>query len=60
MSTTIPRDGLPDGAYELFEPTDASRLAALMIEALVQPPVRHEVTRGDGTGWEPLLSALVD
>ncbi len=60
MSSSIPQDGLPDGTYRLFEPTDAQALAGLMLEAIVAGRVRMPVVLGEGTGWEPVLSALVD
>jgi glycosyltransferase involved in cell wall biosynthesis len=60
MSSTIPRDGLPDGTYRMFDPTDARGLADLMVEAIAAGHVRTPIALGDGTGWEPVLSALVD
>jgi glycosyltransferase involved in cell wall biosynthesis len=60
MSSTIPRDGLPDGTYRLFDPRDPAHLAAEMIEAIVAGLIRTPVSVGEGTGWEPVLSALVD
>jgi glycosyltransferase involved in cell wall biosynthesis len=62
MSSTIPRDGLQDGAYETFDPSDARRLASLMTAVLLTARNRTPATPrpGDGTGWEPVLSALVE
>ncbi len=60
MSSTIPRDGLPDGTYALFDPADPARLAELMTEVIVDRPARTPIALGPGTGWEPVLSALVD
>ncbi len=60
MSSTIPRDGLPDGTYGLFDPTDPARLAELMIDVIARRPARTPIALGPGTGWEPVLSALVD
>jgi glycosyltransferase involved in cell wall biosynthesis len=60
MSSTIPRDGLPDGTYRMFDPTDAEGLADLMVDAIAAGHVRTPIPLGDGTGWEPVLSALVD
>ena len=59
-SSTIPRDGLPAGTYSTFDPADAHALAELMVEAIAAGPVRTPIALGDGTGWEPVLSALVD
>jgi len=60
MSSTIPRDGLPDGTYRVFDPTDARGLAALMVDAVLAGHVRTPIALGEGTGWEPVLSALLD
>lgn len=60
MSSTIPRDGLPHGTYRTFDPTDAQGLADLMVDAIAAGHVRTPVVLGQGTGWEPVLSALVD
>jgi glycosyltransferase involved in cell wall biosynthesis len=60
MSSTIPRDGLPAGTYRLFDPGDPAQLAAEMIGAIVAGPIRTPVFVGKGTGWESVLSALVD
>lgn len=60
IATSIPSDGLPVGTYESFDPTDAPRLAELIVEVLVNPR-RDAAYVGTGeTGWEPVLSALVD
>ena len=60
MSSTIPRDGLPDGTYRLFDPSDPVHLAAEMIDVIVAGPIRGPVFVRKGTGWESVLSALVD
>ena len=60
MSSTIPRDGLPAGTYSTFDPADAHALAELIVEAIAAGPVRTPIALGEGTGWEPVLSALVD
>ncbi len=60
MSSTIPRDGLPDGTYQLFDPMDPAELAVEMIDAVVAGHVRIPIAVGEGTGWESVLSALVD
>jgi len=60
VSSTIPRDGLPDGTYALFDPTDAAALAALMLDVIERRPARTPIVLGPGTGWEPVLSALID
>jgi glycosyltransferase involved in cell wall biosynthesis len=60
LSSTIPRDGLPEGTYALFDPTDPARLAELMTDVIVERPARTPIALGPGTGWEPVLSALVD
>ncbi len=60
MSSTIPRDGLPDGTYALFDPTDPTSLAALITDVIATRPARTPIALGTGTGWEPVLSALVD
>lgn len=59
MSSTIPRDGLTYG-FELFDPTNHHQLAALM-ETAIRHPSRYEPVHGwGGTGWEPVVSALVE
>jgi glycosyltransferase involved in cell wall biosynthesis len=60
MSSTIPRDGLPDGTYALFDPADPAALAALVLDVVERRPARTPIALGPGTGWEPVLSALVD
>lgn len=60
MSSTIPRDGLPDGSFRTFDPIDVEGLAELMLETIVVGPQRGPVASGEGTGWEPVVSALVD
>jgi glycosyltransferase involved in cell wall biosynthesis len=60
MSSAIPRDGLPDGTYALFDPADPAALAALMLDVIERRPARMSIALGLGTGWEPVLSALVD
>ena len=60
MSSSIPRDGLPEGSFRLFEPQDPHELATLLVDAFLSGRVRTPVTPGVGTGWEPVLSALVD
>lgn len=60
MSSTIPRDGLPDGTYALFDPADPVALSALVLEVVERRPERTPIALGPGTGWEPVLSALVD
>lgn len=60
VSSGIPRDGLVEGTYELFDPSDAAGLADLIVDVLSEPKRRHAVDPGNGTGWEPVLSALVD
>jgi len=60
MSSTIPRDGLPDETYALFDPADAVALAALILDVIERRPERTPISLGPGTGWEPVLSALVD
>jgi glycosyltransferase involved in cell wall biosynthesis len=60
MSSAIPRDGLPDGTYALFDPADPDALAALILDAIERRPGRTPIALGAGTGWEPVLSALVD
>jgi glycosyltransferase involved in cell wall biosynthesis len=60
MSSTIPRDGLPDGRYALFDPADPAALAALIMDVIERRPERTPLALGSGTGWEPVLSALVD
>jgi glycosyltransferase involved in cell wall biosynthesis len=60
MSSTIPRDGLPDGTYALFDPADPAAFAALVLDVVERRPARTPIALGPGTGWEPVLSALVD
>ena len=62
VSSTIPTDGLSDGAYTTFDPTDVIRLASLMVDVLLAERVRSPVTHrpADATGWEPVLKALID
>lgn len=60
VSTGIPRDGLVEGTYDAFDPNDAAHLARLMKDVLAANRVRHRVEIGGGTGWEPMLSALID
>ncbi len=60
VSTGIPRDGLPDGACRWFDPSDVEALAHLMVEALTEQWSVPPLDLGSGTGWEPVLSALVD
>ena len=60
VSTTIPLDGLPGDTYTLFDPRDAEGLSALMVRAVVAGHVRAPIPTGEGTGWEPVLSALID
>jgi O-antigen biosynthesis alpha-1,2-rhamnosyltransferase len=64
ISSVIPTDGLPDDLpdelFQRFDPRNVDRLAELMSKALAAGPVRYPVARGDGTGWEPVLDALLD
>lgn len=60
MSTAIPQDGLPEDRIRLFDPDDPEELARLMIDALANPAPRLPIAFGSGTGWEPVLSALLD
>jgi glycosyltransferase involved in cell wall biosynthesis len=62
MSATIPRDGLAVGSYLPFDPADARGLASLITDLLLTEQVRAPSTprASDGTGWEPVLAALVD
>jgi glycosyltransferase involved in cell wall biosynthesis len=60
LSSTIPRDGLPGGTFRLFDPTDVAGLAELMRQALENPLRRSAASRGSGTGWEAVVSALID
>jgi glycosyltransferase involved in cell wall biosynthesis len=60
MSTAIPPDGLPEDRIRLFDPRYPEALAPLMIEAIVKPVARTPLAFGSGTGWEPVLSALLD
>jgi glycosyltransferase involved in cell wall biosynthesis len=62
MSATIPRVGLADGSYLPFDPADARGLASLITDLLLTEQVRAPSTprASDGTGWEPVLAALVD
>lgn len=60
LSTGIPRDGLPPGSCDEFDPSDAVGLSVLMTKYLVQPPVRRAVDLHGQLGWEPVLSALID
>lgn len=60
ISSAVPRDGLPSGSYRTFDPGDARRLAELIVDAVVNPGARMTIELGDGTGWEPVLSALLD
>jgi glycosyltransferase involved in cell wall biosynthesis len=60
IASSIPQDGLPAESYRLFDPADPVGLASLMIDELRSGRTRRHVHVGNGTGWEPLLSALVD
>ena len=60
VSTGIPRDGLPEDQVELFAPDDSNRLSYLIEEALTFRWPRRPVITGAGTGWEPMVSALLD
>jgi glycosyltransferase involved in cell wall biosynthesis len=60
VSTAIPLDGLTGDTYTLFDPRDTSRLSELMVNAVVTGHVRAPIPTGEGTGWEPMLSALID
>ena len=60
VSTGIPRDGLPEDQVELFAPHDSNRLSYLIEEALTFRGPRRPVVTGAGTGWEPMVSALLD
>jgi alpha-1,2-rhamnosyltransferase len=60
VSTAIPLDGLTGDTYTLFDPRDAKGLSALMVSAVVTGHVRAPIPTGEGTGWEPMLSALID
>ena len=62
MSARIPRVGLADGSYLPFDPADARGLASLITDLLLTDRVRAPSTprASDGTGWEPVLAALVD
>jgi len=62
VSSTIPRDGLPDGSHVTFEPEDGRRLASLMVDLLLTEQARAPATQRptNATGWEPVLAALVD
>jgi len=60
IASSIPRDGLPAGSYRSFDPADPVGLAGLMVDQLRSRRTRRHVQLGSGTGWEPLLSALVD
>jgi len=60
ISSAIPLDGLPPGSYATFGPSDADELAGLIVEAVGREPIRTPVQLGEGTGWEPVVSALLD
>jgi glycosyltransferase involved in cell wall biosynthesis len=60
LSTAIPPDGLPEDRIRVFDPGDSEALAQLMVDALVNPAPRLPIAVGSGTGWEPILSALLD
>jgi GT2 family glycosyltransferase/glycosyltransferase involved in cell wall biosynthesis len=60
LSSAIPRDGLPDVTYRLFDPTAPGELANLMVDAIAAGYVRETVDVGHGTGWEPVVAALID
>jgi glycosyltransferase involved in cell wall biosynthesis len=60
VASSIPRDGLPAGSCRSFDPADPVGLAGLMIDQLRSGRTRRYVQLGSGTGWEPLLSALID
>lgn len=60
VSSGIPQDGLPADRIEVFVPDNPHRLASLIEAALVSPRPHAPIATGEGTGWEPVLSALVD
>lgn len=60
MSSGIPQDGLPAGSFSVFDPADVNALASLMVKAIVGGHVRTPITLANGTGWEPVLSALIE
>lgn len=60
VSSGIPRDGLPMDQIQVFEPNDPVRLSHLMEFAVRNPSPHGPVARGQGTGWEPVVSALLD
>ena len=60
MSTGVPTDGLPTGSYRLFDPADAAGLTDLMAETIAHGRIRQRVDLAGGTGWEPIVSALLD
>ena len=59
MSSAIPRDGLPAGSFVLFDLEDPAKLAELIIETLSAPHMRRAVQLPPGTGWEPVMNALL-
>jgi glycosyltransferase involved in cell wall biosynthesis len=59
MSTLIPRDGMPEGTYDLFSPTDVAGLAQLIVQYLAEPRQHRPLQVETGTGWEPVLRALM-
>lgn len=60
MSSGIPADGLPEGTFRVFDPADAHALSELMADAVQAGHVRTPIDVSTGTGWEPVLHALVD
>jgi glycosyltransferase involved in cell wall biosynthesis len=50
---------MADG-FQLFDPADSEALATLMIAALKSPTRLEPARRGQRSGWEPVLAALVD
>lgn len=59
VSSAIPSDGLPEGAYSVFNPASPSELAVLIVEAAAAGKGRRPVQLGAGNGWEPVLQPLV-
>lgn len=60
ISSGIPTDGLSSGTFQLFDPSDATELAGLIRTAILRPATLKPIPHNDGTGWEPVLSALID
>jgi glycosyltransferase involved in cell wall biosynthesis len=59
MSSAIPPDGLPADRIRLFDPRDPGQLAHLIVDAMTDRNDRMAVALGPGTGWEPMVNALI-